>query len=312
MLNLFRSIFHGSETGGDYPKKLVEEAIERAVDGTDPWLRGLNGYHRKLRPAVLAAIDHVVALVDGLAAPRAANRDSYARDPLLQAMFLSAEQMQQILQDQLSVHKVPTSPVYALLTMVLQQRGIFGADLQGDTIVRDVPQVTVSFAGHRLLDPAGDVNETRRLLKRRGFDHLLSLALRRMIATRERRRELDDRQTLLQSRLDLLQQGNWGFDPGTPQHPKKIAELEKQLAENHAQLQLVGNDDQSLQVALKLLIDVLSRPEQQLWAETRRLVVDRMGIRRAAPSDTASELQLELLHNAEGHSLVVTLVRIGL
>jgi hypothetical protein len=311
MLSLFRSIFQDTEASGRYPKSLVDEAIERAVDGTDPWLRGLTGYRRKLRPAVLTAIDHVVSLVDGLAPPRSATRDGYVHDPLLQAMFLSSGQMLQLLNDLLQEQAVAGGPACALLMMDLEQRGIFGADLHGETLVRDVPQVTVSFANHRLLDPCSEESETRRLLKRRAFDHLLSLALHRMVTTREIRKDLDNRHTLLRAKLDILHNGNWGFNHGTPQHPDMLAELDKQLDENEAQLQLVGSDDRSLEVAMQLLVDVLGQPQQHLWAGHKLLVVDRMGIKRATASEAAPVLQLEELFNAEGQSVVVTLVMIG-
>lgn len=311
MLNLFSSIFQGTEKSGHYPKSLVDEAIERAVDSTDPWLRGLNGYRRKLRPAVLAAIDHVVALVDRLPPPRLATRDAFACDPLLQAMFLSSGQMQQILQDQLAKKNIAADPAYALLIANLEQRGIFGADLQGETVVRDVAQMTVSFSNHRLLDPGGTENETRDMLKHRAFDHLLSLALRRLVATRELRKDLDNRRTLLKAKLDLLKRGKWGFNPGDmPPGPDSFTELERQLAENQAQLELVGSDDRSLEVAKRVLTEVLEQAADQLWLETTHLIVDRMGIKRSVASDTATELQLNLLHNADGRSLVVTLVRV--
>jgi hypothetical protein len=310
MLSLFKSIFKGTETSGRYPKSLVDEAIERAVDGTDPWLRGLSGYRRKLRPAIHAAIDHVVTLVDGLAPPRSASRDGYARDPMLQAMFLSAAQMRQLLHDLLQAQSSTVGSPCALLINSLEERGIFGADLQGDTLVRDVAQVTVSFANHQLLDPSGREEETRRLLKRRAFDHLLHLALHRMVNTRELRKDLGNRHTLLQAKLDILKRGNWGFDHSAPKAPDDVAVLEKQLAEIEAQLKLVGSDNQSLEVAMQLLVDVLDRPQQHLWADRRLLAVDRMGIRRAAASAAAPELQLQLLHNAEGRSVVATLVNI--
>ncbi|MGW8313582.1 MAG: hypothetical protein ACWGOL_10160, partial [Desulfuromonadales bacterium] len=190
MLNLFHSIFKSTEQAEGYPKDLVEAAIERAVDGTDPSLHAISGYRRKLRPSVLAAIDHVVTLVDGLAPPRLATRDSYSHDPLLQAMFLSSEQMIRVLHTLLSAQPTVRGEACALLVMDMQQRGIFGADLQGSTVVRDVPQVTVSFANHRLLDPSSEEDETRHLLKRRAFDHLLKMALRRMVATGEIRKDL--------------------------------------------------------------------------------------------------------------------------
>ena len=312
MLSLFQSIFGGAEEAGRYPETLVRAAIERAVDGTDPWLRGLSRYRKKLHPAVLTAIDHVVALVDSLAPPRLATRDGYARDSLLQAIFLSSEQMRQVLQEQLAAQPVAGGSAYALLAVDLEQRGTFGVELLGDTMVRDVPQVTVSFANHRLLDPTGNEDETRRLLKRRAFDHLLSLALRRMVAVKEIREGLDNRRTLLQAKLEVLQRGNWGFDRSTPQKPANIVDLEAQLGEIEAQLQRVGSDGQAMEVALGLLADVLGRPQEHLWGERSTLVVDRMGIKRAVASDEAPELELQQLHNAEGRSIVMTLIEIPL
>lgn len=308
MLRLFHSIFGGGEEAGRYPETLVQAATERAVDGTDPWVRGLAGYRRKLRPAILAAIDHVVTLVDRLEPPRPATRDGYGRDPLLQAIFLSSEQMRQVLHDQLAAQKIAGDAACALLVMDLEQRGIFGADLVGDTVIRDVPQVTVSFANHRLLDPSANEGETRRLLKRRAFDHLLGLALRRMVAVKEIRAGLDNRRTLLQAKLDVLQRGHWGFDPGTGQKPATLVDLEAQLSAIDAQLQRVGTDDQALEIALGLLVDVLGRPQEHLWGERATMVVDRMGIKRAAASAEAAELALEQLHNAEGRSIVMTLI----
>lgn len=308
MLRLFHSIFGTVAETEHYPETLVRAAIERAVDGTDPWLRGLSGYRRKLRPAVLAAIDHVVALVDGLDPPRPANRAGYDHDPLLRAMFLSAEQMLQLLHKQLAAQPVAGGAACALLVADLEQRGIFGVDLHGETLVRDVPQVTVSFANHHLLDPALNETETRHLLKRRAFDHLLSMALRRMVAVKEIRAGLDNRYALLQAKHDALLNGHWGFDLGKHEKPANMVELETQLAEIEAQLLRVGKDDRSIEVALELLADVLGQPQKHLWMSRETLVVDSMGIKRTMATEEAPELVLEQLHNAEGRNVVVSLV----
>ncbi len=308
MLNLFRSIFRGTEETGRYPESLVREAIERAVDGTDPWLRGLSGYRRKLRPAVLSAIDHAVALVDGLAPPRPATVEDYDGNPLLQAIFLSSEQMRQVLHDQLASQHVEGNVTCAMLAVEMEMRSILGVDLVGDMLVRDVPQVTVSFSNHRLLDPTGSEAETRRLLKRRAFDHLLSIALKRMVAVKDIRKGLNDRQTLLQTKLYALQSGRWGFDSSESQQPESIAALETQLAEIEVQLLRVGKDDRAIEVALELLIDVLGLSQKHLWMSRETLAVDRMKIRRITPSSEAPKLDLEHIYNAEGRNIVVALV----
>lgn len=95
MLRLLQSIF-GNERQGSYPEPLFREAIERAVDGTDPWLRGVSGYRKKLRPAVIRAIDHVVALVEALPPPVPMSLARYTDDRLLKSIFISAGDMKQV------------------------------------------------------------------------------------------------------------------------------------------------------------------------------------------------------------------------
>jgi len=313
MLRLFHSIF-GAEKGPEhYPETLVREAIERAVDGTDPWLRGLSGYSRKLRPAVLHAIDHVVTLVDGMEDALELSRQRYDDDPQLRLFFISAEQIDKLL----ATDPVLTAfhgeaghsaqSVWALLTMECEQRQVFGFEQQGEMIVRDVAQITVSMSGHRLIDPTAEQNETRRLLKRRAFDHLLTLALARIAAIQEVREDLVQHRTLLQSKLNYLQRGDWGFGGHGSDVPAPVAELQQKLDAIEIQLAEVGGDDRYLELNLAILIDVLANAEHQLWVEPLPLIVDRMGIRRNQASAEAPELVLTELHNKAGRRMVARL-----
>ena len=97
MLRIFRLLFGANAGNERYPEEIVEAAIERAVDGTNPWLRGLTGYRRKLRPAVLHAIDHIVALANSMQSPLELSHESYSSEPQLQLFFISSEQMEEIL-----------------------------------------------------------------------------------------------------------------------------------------------------------------------------------------------------------------------
>jgi hypothetical protein len=52
MLHLFQFIFGaGPDAAAPYPEELIDRAIERAVNGTDPRLRALPGYGKKLHDA---------------------------------------------------------------------------------------------------------------------------------------------------------------------------------------------------------------------------------------------------------------------
>ena len=119
--------------------------------------------------------------------------------------------------------------IVALLAMEKQEKMIFGAELSGDIVIKDVPQVTVSFDAHRFIDPAEVEGETRRLLKRRAYDHLLSLALRRLTAVKWERSDLERRRALLQAKLNLLEREGWGFDQAEGSERLSAAAVEERL-----------------------------------------------------------------------------------
>lgn len=313
MLRLLQSIFGGA-TQGNYPESLVKAAIERAVDGTDPCLRAVSGYKKKLRPAVLRSIDHVVALVDGLPAPLTVNYGSYGDDPRLKSFFISPDDMQktfardQNLAAYLRGTGTAPSQVVALLAMEKQENTVLGNEISGEIVIRDVPQVSVSFDAHRLIDPTGSEEETRRQLKRRAFDHLLGLALMRISIVKTTREQLGRHRELLQAKRNLLERGEWGFNESDSTLKLDVPELEKQLAEIEASLMELGGDDSMYEAYLKILVDVLGNPGKYLWSRKETLILDSMGIKRDQAAFNFSELTLDELFNAEGRHLVIALV----
>ncbi|MBU3737195.1 MAG: hypothetical protein FGM62_09515, partial [Methylobacterium sp.] len=190
MLKLFQSIFTSPPASSRYPAPVVEQAIERVVDGTDPRLRALPGYKKRLRPAVLKLIDHVVALVGDLPALVQAGREQYALDSRLSTLFSSADRMLEVfagdanLSAFLQSQHLPPGQVLALLLAERVEKNILGMDLAGDQVQREVAQEVVTFTGFRLVDPALDEEALRKQLRRRAFDHMLTLALGEIVLRR--------------------------------------------------------------------------------------------------------------------------------
>lgn len=313
MLRFFHSIFSAGHEGG-YPESLVKEAIERAVDGTDSQLRAVSGYRKKLRPAVIRAIDHVVGMVNLLSPPMPVSLGTYGDDPRIKCFFISATHMKKVLREDRSLagfvrgsQEGGSSRIFALMAMEKQEKVVFGAGLSGEIVVKDVPQVTVSFDGHRFLDPAGDETETRRHLMRRAYDHLLSLALRRLTALKWERHDLERRRTLLHAKLHLLEREGWGFE-SPESEGVDVAASEERLAQIEAQLEEFGGDEREFETYLETVVEVLERPEEYLRGRNETIFVDRMGIKRSEAATDAPELNLSVLENAEGRRIVVTLV----
>jgi len=317
MFRIFQSIFGGNEKKGIYPESLIKAAIERAVEGTDPWMRAVSGYKRKLRPAVLQAIDHVVALVDSMPPPVTMDRAAYDDSPRLHAVFISRDDMTSIIANSRELAEFRKSSgdaraAYALLLTEKRERGILGAEMSGEIVMHGVPQVTVSFESHRLIDPGSTADELRRKLKHRAFDHLLGLALKRITIVKTERGNIENYRALLEAKLNLLNRAGWGFGNEGQDGVTELAEAEGLLTRIESQLTEIGREDQMLAKYLDILIGVLSDPGSYLWARQETLIVDRMGIKRNEAASDAPELLLDALCNAEGRSLVYIPVMIPL
>lgn len=313
MLRLFQSIFGGAaDVDGRYPERVVDAAIERALDGTDPRLRILPGYRKRLRPLVIHAVDHVVRLVEGLPSPAELSRKGYGADPRLSAFFASADHLTEVvnadraLSDFLARTEAGVAErIIALLVTVKQERKVLGVALEGEILKRDVPQITVSFANHRVVDPAITEEETRRLLKRRAFDHLLGIALGRIAPARKKRAGLEQQRTLLRRKLMTFRSGRWDFDETRGRAVPDVAALETQLGEIEVQLQGLGADAGVLQFHLDILSEVLSQAEQELWARPVSLILDSMNIKRDHARGNAHEVALQELHSASGRTAIL-------
>ncbi len=69
MLKLARLIFGGSKNEPSVHDALIDSAIEKAVDASDPRLRALPGYQRKLRKPVACSVEFVLDKVSRFPAP---------------------------------------------------------------------------------------------------------------------------------------------------------------------------------------------------------------------------------------------------
>jgi hypothetical protein len=310
-VKLFQSIFgRGQETRGRYPESLIEAAIERAVDGTDPRLRVLPGYRKRLRGPVLHAADHVVALVDAIPAPLPAGSSGHGTDPRLAAVFASSADMlalfarDRALAERLSGPDRGAAQITALLLAERMERNVLGMDLAGESVRREVAQVAVSFSGHRLLDPRPSEEESRRQLKRRAFDHLLTLALTKITERRVERADLTRQRDLLRRKLTALKRGGWTFEQTGGDRPDEAA-LAVELDAITGQLSTLGADDAVLAGHLDLLAGVLETAERRLWVEEVSLYLDSMNIQRDPGDPSARHIVLQELHNAQGRRAVL-------
>ena len=263
MLHFLSSLFATSSRRDDpVDKALLEHATERVLEGSDPRLRALPGYRKRLRAPVETAVRHVIDLVGRLPEPAEISRQAFRNDPRLRAFFVSPEHLQEtmagcpMMSDYLrGANPAAGDVIFGLLSMTRSEKNILGMDLQGDTLQRDVAQVAVNFSDHRYLGPSGDETETRRELMRRGFDFLIERALESIIATRSKQAELDQQRQLLQRKLRAMEAGNWGleaaFAPSEAGGGADLVALEAEIQAVENELLTLGSKPHALEHSLE-------------------------------------------------------------
>ena len=321
MLHFLSSLFTTSNRRDDpVDKALLERATERVVEGSDPRLRALPGYGRRLRAPVETAVRHVIDLVGRLPEPAEISRQAFRNDPRLRAFFVSPEHLQEtmagcpMMSDYLRGAKPAAGDaIFGLLSMTRSEKNVLGMDLRGDTLQREVAQVAVNFSDHRYLGPSGDETETRRELMRRGFDFLIEKALASIIAARSKKAELDQQRQLLQRKLRAMEAGSWGLEAAfapSEAGPTDLAALEAEIQAVENELLALGSKPHALEHSLEHIGATLGDPARWLDMRSVSLELSPMSV-KAGPGTTGRSCQLELteLFSASGQQRTVLLGR---
>ena len=259
----------GHDREGDTPGLLP--AIERAALAVEPLLKQTSGYPEIYRKPVTTALEYARNLAASIPGPVAINRESYASDPFVHALFPSIDFIQdafsasRALQDHYQEFS-STNELYALMGMRRFEKTVTGMELLGQTIQRDVIQKVVYFTSHTLEDPAPSEEQSRDQVAWSFFDSLVRKVKKRVDARKQ------DKQSQLQQKDSLTARLRTADAQTRPA-------LEEELSKIITGIQSITN----LLELRNYLADfeaVLLDPEQHLRLNQIPMVLDRMGIKQ--------------------------------
>lgn len=316
MLSFLSSLFSPADRSSDpLDKALIDAAIERVVDATDPRLRSFSNYRKRLYVGAKRSVEHVQALVGDIPEPVEISRRSFGTDPRLRAFFASPDRLQQAignapsLVEFLANYRGPYPDyIYGLLAPEMRERKTLGMELKGEHVRKDVLQDVVDFSDHRFVGAAGSEEEARDGIKKRGFDYLTEVALRHIVDREEKRSDLERRKGLLQRKLKAMQVGNWGLDEvpstGAGDHPD-YRSLGEQISEMEDELMKLPCSKASLENRFDCINAILERPEEWLSVNRLDLHVDVMSLKVTNSADPSSKpLELTRFRSLNGGTRV--------
>jgi hypothetical protein len=275
--------------------------IEQAVTLVDPLIRQVGGYERVLAPAVQQSWDYCERMALAIPGPFPISRSAFADDPLVHALFGSADDIEimlatsQCVRDHLTEMALTGGQCCALLGMRPRINSGFGTRISGEVIRHDEPQKTLTFADHTLTEPSPDLDSAHRRLAERMFDGLLKTFVAHVDEVREERQELHDAASIERAKARCA---------GPEAHTRRLAELQERLHETADTLQ----PDRLIHI----LAAHLGSPETSLSLAPVKMWVDRFGVlaEGEADRDHADALRFVELTTRDLRRWVVMVVKI--
>jgi hypothetical protein len=296
-------IDHGQTEGAE--DRVVSAAIESVVERIDPRIRLVGNYRRKLRPGVTHALEYANSIVEKVPGPIQVNGAAFSLDPRVHAFFASVDQLQRTLSLSRNARKFFDAPentdranCFGLLVMDKRERNVLGAEVQGDMIQREVPQVMVSFAEHRILASSPTLADLKRSVMSRVFKDLIACTVEKILHAQHRRRALESQQNRLALQLRMLESRTQGLEDALEEmearDEEKISIVRQMLADTERVLQ--GHELRSAAASfgtfddyLDQIDEVLNHPEHYFRLREESVRLNRIGIKTSATSCQVSD-----------------------
>ena len=309
-----------SRTAGRPSRALIQEAIENVVEGTEPGIRLVSGYGKKLQHGVAASLAYLDELVETIPGLVETSSKTFAKDPQVNAYFASSSELRSIFSQSPElraffndVENNQCQEAYALLCMDESERTVLGTELSGDMIRREVMQTAVNFSEHKILSPATSEASVRQGLKKCIFDALITRALQSIAALKVQKSELKDQRRILNARLRArLSQGNGLSTLLAAAHVDQtgLKVIEEQLAETEQTLKQMPASSNAPLAYLNEVNNILAHPEAFIKLKMVSLKLTKMCIKATEETSQAcNSIRFAELDIANVLRRVVVIVR---
>ena len=291
------------------PDPEVAAALDHVIGLVDPLVRAAPHLEKHLAGAVEHALGYCGTLVDALPGPLEINRQAFSHDPLIHALFATADDIDvmlgrsQAVRDYLERPECWASECFcAMLAARRQQKRQFGMAQQGGVIRNDVPQEVLYFSDQTLIEPTCDLEKTRTRLRARALESLLTGFNSHVDKLRQARLHL--RADLSVEQAQLLASRQRDDSRHVAEHTRHFAELEARLSHNA--------DSLMPEHLVETLADFLRHPEMALRLTPVTVRIDRLGVvqREDSTDDQAQTLNFPELSSRDRRQHIATLVRV--
>ena len=286
----------------------LARALERVANYVDPLLPAMPGFEKQLAKPVHHALDYCQWLVSTLPGPVELGRQAFSADPLVHALFATANDIDEMLGRSQEVRDFLREPCswdsdhfHALFAAQHEQKHQLGMARDGEVIRSDVPQTVVYFSHPQLVVPACQLEMTLSQLRCKAFERLLDDFHAGIEVLRAERAQLRSEIALERSGLSMLVGA--GKDSAFAEGEKSVADLDRRL--------LALNERLHPESQLQALAEHLQNAEQHLKLNTVELRLDAMGVVQGNGSSDGQVFRFMELKGRDGNLHLLMLARIA-
>lgn len=278
----------------------IARATDRVVQIADPVIRQARRYRQVLHEPVLGSMTYFRSLIEGLPGPFVLDRRRYYDDPTVKALFASPDELDEVLKFSPEINALrkqgQRGEMMAMMTMIQNERTIFGHQQDGELVLRDVRQQAISFSDHRIVGPAVDPDLTREGIVQRGLEVLATVAMERITTLRSRKAELEGKREYLKGMAKIFGGRSHRqelFAAPMVKNREELHKVEQMLAEVEQEWETVRQQIALPEQSLTHLEGIMREPEKMLTVRRQQLRLDWKGVRvDEAPGSESHEITL--------------------
>lgn len=257
-------------------------SIDQAVELIDPMLIAASNLERRLAEPIEFALAYCRGLVAALPGPINISRQAFSSDPLVHAMFATADDIMQTLGRSQAVRDFLAEPgcwesehFYAMFVARRNEKRQLGMVQVGEVIQNDVPQTVLYFTDQTLIEPSVRLDETLANLRSRAMESLFKTFRAHVELLRDEREGLRADLSLQRAHVTVLRGKTAGHE--VELQTRHLDELDARLREHVESLM----PDQLVDA----LADFLKAPELALDLRPVEMTIDQLGVVHDNPED---------------------------
>ena len=266
-------------------RRVLREAVERFVSETDPRVRAVRHYQRRLLAPMDDALDYAASVADRIPGPVTFDAAHWMDDALVHAFFSSVDALRTTFSRSLALRRFfaahpDAAEVYCLLAAILETRTSFVVREIDGGPARELAVRRVSFSDSMVLFPWEREAPLRRHLAALVFNGLerAAVLLRERAAGAEK--TLEEERAQLRLRAQIARREGRCLDTllaGSGEGSSEEA-LQAALAEVEQRVAAARHASSAPEAGLERLLAVLERPQAHTYLRDVSFRLDRMNL----------------------------------